>query len=365
MATQLVERDDQYILNQCTKYLARDNADHRHDFGQYDAGDGRGRIAEAWRFPIVDSHWDGGPAAQSYTYNAVTFIYAGGPPDGAPPGGGTSPGAVSVVGTFGDLWSPVPLRPLRFLGTDTGLFAVTVRVPKGQVHRYKFLVDGRYTLDPVNPQRIVLDNGEVWSRLFTDACQIPLELDRRERRLLDRLVAHLLPFRLDENRAFVRTVYDRLDRGTRTRQFPLAYRLDEQVGVVNYIDKLISRAERHNAYAYHTCLDIVEDVLRARSGGADPAQLPPDFYADLYNEMADDRVDGWDYGRYNSPRYFLLLLRRHAITGAFVHPRHGGNSGTAGWIYLEDRYTNASDQTLFDWRRAIEQPLGDNTEYRG
>jgi hypothetical protein len=358
-AIQLVERDDQYILNQCTKYLARDNADARHDFGQYDAGDARGRIAEAWRFPIVDSHWDGTSATDSYAYNAVTFIYA--PPPGQD---GAPPGAVAVVGTFGDLWSPVPLRPLRFLGTETGIFAVTVRIPKGQVHTYKYIVDGRYTADPINPQRAVLDNGEVWSRLFTDACQIPLELDRRERRLLDRLVAHLLPFRLDENRAFVRNVYDKLDRGTRTRQFPLAYRLDEQVGVVNYIDKVISRAERHNAYAYHSCLAIVDDLLRRRSGGADPAGLPPDFYADLYNEMAGDRVDGWDYGRYNSPRYFLLLLRRHAMTGAFVHPRHGGNSGAAGWIYLEDRY-QAGNQTLFDWRRAIEEPLGDNTDYRG
>jgi hypothetical protein len=358
MATQLVDRDDQYILNQCTKYLARSSGDTRHNFGQYAAGDERGRIAEAWRFPVVDTYWDGASTDDSYRYNAVTFVYA-------PPPGEARPASVAVVGTFGDLWAPVAMRPLTFLGADTDLFTVTVRIPKGQVHRYKFLVDGRYTVDPINPQTTVLDNGELWSRMFTDACQIPLELNRRERLLLDRLVAHLLPFRLDENRAFVRNVYDRLDRSTRIREFPLAYRLDEQVGVVNYIDKLIARAERHNAYAYHSCLAIIDDLLRARSGGGDPGCLAPDFYADLYNQMASDNVDGWDYGRYNSPRYFLLLLRRHAITGAFVHPRHGGNSGTAGWLYLEDRYQDSTGQTLFDWRRAIERPLGDNTDYRG
>lgn len=354
MATQLLDRDDQYVLNQCTKYLARDNAEARHDFGQYDATDGRGRIAEAWRFPVIDSHWDGRSATDSYPYNSVTFVYPG-----------AAQNSVAVVGTFGDLWSPIPLRPLRFLGDDTGLFTVTVRVEKGQVHTYKFVVDGQQTVDPVNPQRSVLDNGEVWSRFFTDACQIPLELDRRERSALERLVAHLLPFRLDENRAFVRSVYDRLDRASRAREFPLAYRLDEQVGVVNYIDKLISREERQNAYSYHACLGIIDGLLRARSGGADPATLPPEYYTDLYDQMAGDQVDGWDYARYNSPRYFLLLLRRHALTGAFVHPRHGGNSGAAGWMYLADRFHGTDGETLFDWGRVIEEPLGRNTDYRG
>jgi hypothetical protein len=58
-------------------------------------------------------------------------------------------------------------------------------------------------------------------------------------------------------------------------------------------------------------------------------------------------------------------LRRHAITGAFVHPRHGGNSGTAGWRYLESRYVDSGGQTLFDWAKAIEAPLGRNVDYRG
>ena len=59
MAPRVVTKDDTYVLNHCTKYLARDNTDPRHDYGQYDAGDPRARIAEAWRFPIVDSYYDG------------------------------------------------------------------------------------------------------------------------------------------------------------------------------------------------------------------------------------------------------------------------------------------------------------------
>ena len=65
---------------------------------------------------------------------------------------------------------------------------MTLRVPKAQVHTYKFAVGGRYQLDPVNPQRSVADNGQPWSRFFTDACQVPLVLSRREREVLARLV---------------------------------------------------------------------------------------------------------------------------------------------------------------------------------
>jgi hypothetical protein len=357
VSVEFVDKDEQYILNHCTKYLARDSTDPRHDFGQYDATDSRSQICEAWRFPIIDSHWDGKSADTSYVYNDVTFVF-----DGRRRG---APSSVAVVGTFAELFSPVPLKELQFLGEDTGFFAVTVRVGKGQVHNYKYVVDGQYEVDPINPQTTVLDNGQRWSRFFTDACQIPLALSRRERDLLQRLAAHLLPFRLEENSLFIREVYNRLDRSSRTEQFPLAYRLDEEVGVTNYIDKLVAREEMHNAYAYHTCLDIIDRLLRTRYGGQDPTALPAEMYADLYAEMETDRVDGWDTDRYRNPQYFLLLLRRHVLTGAFVHPKHGGNSGAAGWMYLEDRFRDPRGQTLFDWRQALEVPLGHNTDYRG
>ncbi len=87
---QIVDRDDQYVLNHCTKYLARDSSDPRHDFGQYSAGDRRAAMCEAWRFPIIDTHWDGSSAETSYGFNNVTFVYDA--RGGAAPGGAQARG---------------------------------------------------------------------------------------------------------------------------------------------------------------------------------------------------------------------------------------------------------------------------------
>ncbi|MEY2441789.1 MAG: hypothetical protein QOJ46_1215 [bacterium] len=344
------------MLNHCTRYLARDSDEPRHDFGQFEPGDPRAKIADAWRYPVIDSYYDGASMDASYGFNCVTFVY-----DGRV----TPASDVSVTGSFTELYAPIALKPVEFLGEPSGIWSLSLRVPKGQIHTYKLRVDGSWLIDPINPQVVTLDNGKQWSRFFTEGCQIPLTLGRRERELLGRVVAHLLPFRSTENSKFIRQTYESLDRGERERQFPLAYRLDEEVGVVNYIDKVIARAERHNADDYRDCLNIIEGVLRSRYPGRDPVTLPSGAYADLYGEMANDDVPGWDKSRYGSPRYFLLLLRRHAMTGAFVHPRHGGNSGTAGWAYLETRFRDADDKSLFDWRQAMEAPLGHNEDYRG
>ena len=50
-------------------------------------------------------------------------------------------------------------------------------------------------------------------------------------------------------------------------------------------------------------------------------------YFALYDEMASDNVADWDKSAYSSPQYFLYLLRRHVVTGAFCHPKYGGNAG--------------------------------------
>src|SRR4051812_29370143 len=100
MAT-LVSRDDLYVLNYSTKYLARDNTDGRHNYGQYTGDDPRARIAEAWRFPITDSYYDVQGYEMSYALNCVTFIFAAAEP---------APASVDVVGTFAELHTPVPLR---------------------------------------------------------------------------------------------------------------------------------------------------------------------------------------------------------------------------------------------------------------
>ena len=153
MAT-VVQRDDVYILNYCTKSLARDNTDARHNYGQYSPGDTRATIAEAWRFPVIDSYYDRRSYEDSYAFNTVTFVFVN-----------TNDAArdVAVIGTFSDLVTPIPMPRVG----DSVYRAVSVAVPKGQVHRYRFVVDGKTTIDPVNPQRVTTPEGTQWSRFFT------------------------------------------------------------------------------------------------------------------------------------------------------------------------------------------------------
>jgi Gluconate 2-dehydrogenase subunit 3 len=134
---------------------------------------------------------------------------------------------------------------------------------------------------------------------------------------------------------------------------------------VNFIDNILAREEHHHRLDYQICLKLIDEVLRQRYPGSEPCDLEGEAFVTLYNEMATDRVVGWDRARYKSPSYFLQLLRRHAFTGAFAHPKYGGNVQAAGWAYLEERYTNSAAQTVFSWRRAIEPPLGASPEYRG
>ena len=51
MSVQIVVRENQDILNHCTKYLARDGGGPRHNFGQYDPNDLPAHVCEAWRLP--------------------------------------------------------------------------------------------------------------------------------------------------------------------------------------------------------------------------------------------------------------------------------------------------------------------------
>jgi hypothetical protein len=334
MTVVVVGRADEYVLNHCTRFLARD----------------RGPIAEPFHFPVIDTHWDGQSAEESYRFNDVTFVYDA---------SGSRPTQVRVVGSFGALYDLVPLRSVDFLGEATGLWAVTVRVPKGQVHSYKFVLDAAtVTLDPVNPQRTRLDNGEEWSRFFTHGCAVPISFEPWEARLLERIVAQLLPFQVEENRRFVAEQYNALDRQERDARFPLAYRMDESVGVVNFLDKLLAREEAHNLDDYRTCLRLIDAILRGRHPGREPADLGRQVFLNLYAELTSNAVAGWSKEKYGDPAYFLLLLRRHTMTGAFAHPKHGGNAGAIGWAYLQERFP-------FAWQLAVEAPLGDNRDYRG
>src|SRR3954470_7701163 len=80
MLATVVQKEPDYVLNHCARYLARDNADDRHSFFGLDAGQSRARISEPWRFPIVDA--DDTVLADASEWNHVTFIYRA--PEGRP-----------------------------------------------------------------------------------------------------------------------------------------------------------------------------------------------------------------------------------------------------------------------------------------
>jgi hypothetical protein len=357
--------DDGFVLNYATKYLARFNTDRRHTYGPDGDARPRDNIAEAWRFPVIDAYGGGAPgltdAADFGNYNTVTFIYAGADTK--------SPASVGLIGTFATLYEPLSLRRLQWEGEPTRFWALSHAVPKGQHHRYRFIIDGAFPInDPINPQEQTQDNGVVWSTFFTDAYSSPLVMERWEIDILYRLSTEILPFQTEDASNFLNRFYDFLDKATQDSRYAHVYRMDTSVGEVNFIDNILAREERHHLQDYKKCLRIIDRVLRRRNPYTEPSKMSRNEYIALYNDMATDTVAGWDYQTYQSPRYFLYLLRRHVVTGAFCHPKYGGNAGAAGWAYLEDRYRQGPDRqggTLFDWPRALEKPLGVNTDYVG
>jgi Gluconate 2-dehydrogenase subunit 3 len=343
--------DDQYVLNHSTKFLARQDLDQLHP------DEMSMRIAQSWRFPVIDTYSDGENFEKMYALNAVTFIYVA--------QRNAVPQQVEVVGTFSQLFAPLPLRRIHFINSETRYFARTVVVPKGEVHLYKFVVDDESVLDPINPQRVQIENGRSWSRFFTQLCPIPLSLERWERVILERLTDHILPFRTREGQRFLDQYYQSLDRRDKETQYVRAYRLDEPVGAANFIDKLLAREENHHLVDYHICLSQIDRILRQRNPFTEPAEMNRELYVDLYNEMASNNVNGWNYEWYHDPRYFLQLLRRHTYTGAFAHPKYGGNVGGAGWAYLGEHFVDEQGKTLFAWQKASEKPLGASPDYHG
>jgi hypothetical protein len=327
------------VLNLAGKYLAR-----RADAPVAD-------YAEPWRFPVVDSPH----AGNDPDLNRVTFVWRA--------GGGDDRRPVAVVGTFDSLWDATPLEPVLFDGQPTLYRAATVLIRKGQAHIYKFLVDGQAMADPINPQRVVLDNGVEWSRLFTEQCAISVSFESWELAILARLTNEILPLTGDDAQRFMDLYYFTADKRARETAFHQAFRLEQPIGAVNFIDKLVAREERHRLGDYKVCLKLIADVLRSRFPGMAPADVSKDAYQDLYQQMAQGKVDGWDTSRYQSPNFFLQLLRRHTYTGAFSHPKYGGNAGAAGWAWLEHRFRGPKDASCFNWERAIEPPIGASADY--
>jgi len=330
----------EYVLNHVSRLFSRKNEEDLHNFGQYETENQRGRYCEPWRLPVVDGYFDPDDRAGSYRLNRVTFVLKYG-----------EARHVGLLGSFAELHRLIPLARVE----DTELHAVTVLVPKGQVHRYKFCVDGKYLPDPINPQTSTLATGQLWSRFFTHGCRQPISFERWELALLERLTAHILPFRTPEAE----------DLHKRMGHFEGTYRLDQSVGAANYIDKLVATGEAHYLDTYRTGLRQIDRILRTRYPGKAPFYLEKNAFEKIYDELGSGRVDGWDYAAYQEPQHFLKILRRHTLTGAFSHPKYGGNIGGAGWAYLEEIFRGPDGRTLFDWRNATEWPLGNDMEYLG
>jgi hypothetical protein len=350
MAATQVAKDAEYVYNHCTKALARDVRDARHSYFATDGDSPRGSISEPWRFPIVDAH--DGPEADAYEWNDVTFVYAEGITEPA------APADVALLTTAHALHEAIPMPRVE----DSAYRACTLKVRKGERHRYRFIVDGAPRLDPINPQTETLHTGDAWSSFFTWTYNQPISFERWEIVLLDRLTRHILPFNSPEAQNFLR-------RGANEGSVGHLYRLDVSLGVANYIDKIVAREERHHRYAYKTCLEMIERILRRRYPAKDPAFIEESAFTTLYDQLAVGApalfADGWDGARYGSPQHFLWLLRRHAWTGAFAHPKWGGNPGGLAWSYLAERFRADGGATAFAWWQAVEPPLGTSPEYRG
>lgn len=349
MDATIIDKDPLDILSFCTKYLAR--GDRFEDSSPPNVS--LSRPAEPWRFPILESYGKPGEVSDVYQgQNVVTLVYFA---------GDRSVKDVAVIGTFGLLHQPIPMKPVPFLDEPTGYFAVSMVLPVEQHYRYRFLVDGQIVLDPVNPQRVTLPNGKTWSSFFTDYYTPPTVFEEWELQLLYRLTSHVLPFRTEDAETFLDQFYNRLN--VTQKSGMRVYGMDVTVGAVNFIDNILAREENHHLIDYKTCLELIDRVLRQRNPYVESWEVSEQLIIQLYDEMGRNQVGGWDYNRYQEPRYFLEVLRRHTITGAFSHPRYGGNVAGIGWLYLQDRYRDPQGNTLFDWNAALEAPLGSNVDY--
>ena len=83
----------------------------------------------------------------------------------------------------------------------------------------------------------------------------------------------------------------------------------------------------------------------------------------IYEEMAANNVNGWDYIEYTSPRYFDCSDATPSLAPSRTPSMAAMSMGWDGPICK--RYRDASGATLFDWPAALEKPLGRNADYVG
>lgn len=332
------------VYDLAAKSLARTVTDDRHSYFGHLDGDSRARFPEGWRFPFVETHFDPRDTSVITNFNRVTVVYFHEDPT-------SFPASVELVSNMSAPSEKIELHRVE----NSKYWAAGFILPTRKVYRYLFLVDGKLVEDPVNPRRTVDGGANSWSFFWTDYCQKAVTFEVWEALLLQRLVRHILPFNSLESEIFLNT----LNPVSLTPGGGNLYRLDLEMGAVNFIDKLLAGPECHHLASYRDCLLLINGLLRKRNPYQEPRAMGEEMFVELYRQMASGNIPGWDTSRYSNPAYFLKLLRRHTFTGAFSHPRHGGNSGAYAWDYLSERFPP------FDWRGGLEPPWGTNADYRG
>jgi hypothetical protein len=354
-ATRSIKQSED-ILNFCTKYLSRGAKLFVGE--QSDSSSNLTTISENWRFPLILPV--GSTGSGDTPVNEVVFIYYA--------KAGEFPDSIEVTGSFAPLYESFPMLPILYEGENIGYYYYSVILPPGKGYYYRFRVNGTDIVDPINPQKKIFRNGKEWSFFFTDYYNYSEDFEEWEMNLLQRLVQQVVPFRTHEAQNFINRFYLTMSKNDKLAM-PI-YKLDESVGEINFITNILAREERHHLQDYKICLNLIDQLLRKRNPFLNSWEVSQELIADLYNEMATGNVVDWDYSQYDNPMYFLSLIRRHTITGAFSHPKYGGNIGGAGWSYLQERYDikNENAQTVgnyFNWELALEKPLGTNENYQG
>lgn len=336
---------DNHLYDISTKYLARDKFNGEHSYFGHLENSSSGNFLEGWRFPVIEAHKLSSNTEIDLGFNEVTFVYRAENPI-------TSPNNIRVVGDFVQDSEGIPLTRLA----NSSYWTVTLKLTTGCVFNYGFIVDGEFILDPINSRRRNDRSLNPWSYFWTDYCREIVTFENWEIDILQRLTRHILPFQSQASKNFL----SKLDPKKAGKSLGMEFRFDLEVGVVNFIDKLVAGPELHQRNAYKNCLASINNVMRNRNPYKEPKSMQHTEYESLYNDMANNsNLGGWDYSTYQNPSYFLKLLRRHTILGAFSHPKYGGNAGAYAWDYLAEQYGP------FDWRQGLEKPWGTSQDYLG
>jgi len=320
--------DPQYFLNLSGKITGRSNIS----------------------FPVIETTKS---KNHQNTFNHVNFVYFADSKDKI---------NIYLIGDFDYLYKKRKLHQIFLNDSPTRFWAITLKLPIGNLFYYKFLVNNKLVTDPLNTLSKTLDNNIEWSVCFTHYYKNAIVFEKWEWVILQRLVSYLLPFKTDEFDTFVNKHQGQFNNMTRS----LVSQLNYDIGCVNFIDKLIAKDERHHIIDYKLCLKEIKRILLLLNQFQEPGEMDEYFYQRVYEIMINTDFSLWDKSRYEEPDYFIKVLRRHIITAAFSHPKYGGNTLALGWQFLNALLKeNNEDNAGYDWRQAIEKPLGTNTEYAG